>query len=67
MKLLFVIFMALAMLGAYLIGAGISTQARIQPADIDEWLIKNSHLFKNHHPHHHHDLMWSEDKRKTGI
>jgi hypothetical protein len=64
MKLSFVMCIALA---AYLIGAGISTQARIQPADIDEWLIKNSHLFKNHHPHHHHELMWREDKRKTGI
>jgi hypothetical protein len=64
MKLSLVMCIALA---AYLIGAGISTQARIQPADIDEWLTKNSHLFKNHHPHHHNDLMWSEDKRKTGI
>jgi hypothetical protein len=64
MKLSFVMCIALA---AYLIGAGISTQARLKPADIDEWLIKNSHLFKNHHPHNHHELMWSEDKRKTGI
>jgi hypothetical protein len=64
MKLSIVMCIALA---AYLIGAGISTQARLKPADIDEWLIKNSHLFNNHHPHHHHELMWSEDKRKTGI
>jgi hypothetical protein len=64
MKLSFVMCIAIA---SYFVGAGISTQAKIQPIDIDEWLIKNSHLFKNHHPHHHHELMWSEDKRKTGI
>jgi hypothetical protein len=66
MKLLTVMCIALA---AYFfgVGIGISTQARIQPLDFNEWLIKNSHLFKNHHPHYHHDLMWSEDKRKTGI
>ena len=64
MKLSFVMCIALA---AYLAGAGISTQTGVQPMDIDEWLNKNSHLFKNHHPHTHSELQWPEETRKKGV
>jgi hypothetical protein len=67
MRILSALAVWLLFLAGCLVGAGLSTQAGVQPMDIDEWLNKNSHLFRNHHPHTHPELQWSEETRKKGI
>jgi hypothetical protein len=60
-----ILFTACVFAGGVMVGAGLSTQAKGQPMDIDEWLSKNSHLL--HRPHTHPALKWPEETRKKGI